>query len=92
MNFHSAALDLKDLRDDFSNEKERIVDECLENGKILCDKWGIEFERRKMTQKKNGWWECPRCRFIGNRSNEVHHEGSSRPSSQKNECLFLLVI
>ena len=49
MNFHDAALDLKDLRDHFNDERERIVDECLENGKILCDKWGVndEFASRK---------------------------------------------
>ena len=35
MNFYNAALDLKGLRDHFNNERERIVDECLENGKIL---------------------------------------------------------
>ena len=45
-NFHNAALDLKSLRDHFNDERERIVDKCLKNGKILCDKWGVEFERK----------------------------------------------
>ena len=85
MNFHNAALDIKGLRDHFNDERERIVDKCLENEKILCDKWGVEFERRPRRKKKNGWWECPGCRFIGNRSNEARHEGSSRPSLQRNE-------
>ena len=35
MNFHNAALDVKGLRDHFNDERERIVDECLENGKIF---------------------------------------------------------
>ena len=43
MNFHNAVLDLKGLRNHFNNEKERIVDKCLENEKMLCGKWGIEF-------------------------------------------------
>ena len=55
MNFHNAALDLKGLRDHSNDERERIVDECLENGKILCDKWGVEFERRPGRKKINGW-------------------------------------
>ena len=52
INFYNAALNLKGLRDHFNNEKERIVDECLENGKILCDKWGVEFERRPRRKKR----------------------------------------
>ena len=52
INFHNAALDVKGLRDHFNDERERIVDECLENGKILCDKWGVEFERRPRRKKK----------------------------------------
>ena len=52
MNFHDAPLDLKGLGDHFNNERERIVDECLENGKILCDKWGVEFERRPRPKKR----------------------------------------
>ena len=38
MNFYNASLDLKGLRDHFNDERKRIVDECLENEKILCDK------------------------------------------------------
>ena len=52
MNFHNAALDVKGLRDHFNDERKRIVDECLENGKILCDKWGVEFERRPRRKKE----------------------------------------
>ena len=52
MNFHKAALDLKGLRDHFNNERERIVVECLENGKILCDKWDVKFERRPRRKKR----------------------------------------
>ena len=52
MNFHNAALDLKGLRDHFNNEREKIVDKCLENGKILCDRWGVEFERRPRRKKR----------------------------------------
>ena len=52
MNFYNAATDLKGLRDHFNNERERIVDECLENGKMLCDKWGVEFERRPRHKKE----------------------------------------
>ena len=40
MNFHNAALNLKGLRDHFNDEREKIVNECLKNGKILCDKRG----------------------------------------------------
>ena len=43
MNFHKADLDLKGLRDYFNYERERIVDESLENGKILSEKWGVKF-------------------------------------------------
>ena len=52
MNFHNAALDLKGLKDQFKDERERIVDECLENGKILCDKWSVEFERKPRRKKR----------------------------------------
>ena len=52
MNFHNAAFDLKGLRDRFNNERERIIDEYLENGKMLCDKWGVEFERRPRPKKR----------------------------------------
>ena len=52
MNFHNVVLDLKGLRDHFNDERERIVDECLENEKILCDKWGVEFERRPRRKKR----------------------------------------
>ena len=45
INFYNAALDVKGLRDHFNDESERIVHECLKNGKILCDKWGVEFEK-----------------------------------------------
>ena len=38
MNFHNAVHNLKGLRDHFNDERERIIDECLENGKILCNK------------------------------------------------------
>ena len=53
MNFYNAALDLKGLRDHFNNERERIVDECLENGKILCDKWALNLKEGR-DAKKNG--------------------------------------
>ena len=52
MNFHKAALDVKGLRDHFNDERERIVHECLKNGKILCDKWGVEFEKRLRRKKR----------------------------------------
>ena len=52
MNFHNAALDVNGLRDHFNNERERIVDECLENEKIFCDKWGVKFERRQRLKKE----------------------------------------
>ena len=40
------------MRDHFNDERERVIDECLENGKILCDKWGVEFERRPRRKKR----------------------------------------
>ena len=52
MNFHNAALDLKGLKDHFNDERERIVDACLQNEKILCDKWGVEVERRLRRKKE----------------------------------------
>ena len=52
MNFYNAALDLKGLRNHFNNERERIVVEYLENGKMLCDKWGVKFERRPRGKKE----------------------------------------
>ena len=55
MNFHNAALNLKGLRDHFNDERERIVDAFLQNRKILCDKWGVEFERRLRGKKRIGW-------------------------------------
>ena len=54
MNFHNAGLDLKDLRDHFNDERERCMfeNDCLENKKILCDKWGVEFEKRPRNKKR----------------------------------------
>ena len=54
MNFHNAALDLKDLIDNFNDETERIIDECLENGKILCDKWGLNLKEGREAKKMAG--------------------------------------
>ena len=51
MNFHNAGLDLKDLIDNFNDKRERIIDECLENGKILCDKWGLNLKEGRDAKK-----------------------------------------
>ena len=52
INFHNAAVDLKGLRDHFNDESERIVHKCLKNGKIFCDKWSVEFEKRPRRKKE----------------------------------------
>ena len=52
MNFYNKVLDLKGLRDHFNDERARIVDKCLENWKILCYKWVVEFERRPRRKKR----------------------------------------
>ena len=55
MNFHNAALDIKALRDYFSNERERLVNDALEKGFNLCQEWDVVIERRQ--RRKNVWLE-----------------------------------
>ena len=52
MNFHNATINLKGLRDHFNDERERIVYACLQSEKILCNKWGVEVERRLRCKKE----------------------------------------
>ncbi|GBM38518.1 hypothetical protein AVEN_110196-1 [Araneus ventricosus] len=52
MNFHSAALDLKALKDYFNNDRECIVNEALKIGEILCEEWNVQFENGQEKKKK----------------------------------------
>ena len=51
MNFHDAALDLKGLRDHFYAEREALVNESLDTGFALCQKFNIEIEKRRRRKK-----------------------------------------
>ncbi|XP_072179742.1 zinc finger MYM-type protein 1-like [Diadema setosum] len=52
MNFHDAALDLKALQDNFSDEREDLVGEALKEGLDLCEEWNVAFERRRRRKKQ----------------------------------------
>ncbi|XP_072172633.1 zinc finger MYM-type protein 1-like [Diadema setosum] len=52
MNFHDAALDLKALHDNFSDEREDLVGEALKEGLDLCEEWNVAFERRRRRKKQ----------------------------------------
>ena len=51
MNFHNAALDIKGRRDHSHDARVTLVDESLEDSKILCEKWDIEIERHEWLVK-----------------------------------------
>jgi len=51
MNYHNVVSDTKSLKGQFHDAKEKLVDECLEDGKILCEKWEIEIERKRPRRK-----------------------------------------
>ncbi|GBN85258.1 hypothetical protein AVEN_41123-1 [Araneus ventricosus] len=53
MNFHSAALDLKALKDYVNNDRECIVNEALTIGEILCEEWNVQFEKRPRKKNEN---------------------------------------
>lgn len=46
MTFHEAALDLNGLKSFFEEEREQIVEECMQNGKLLCESLDVLVERR----------------------------------------------
>ncbi|KMQ89321.1 52 kda repressor of the inhibitor of the protein kinase-like protein [Lasius niger] len=52
MNFHAAALDLKDLRDHFDDKREVLVNASLEEGLDLCQEWNVKVERRQRQKKR----------------------------------------
>ena len=51
MNFYNAALDIKSLSSQFHDARENLVNECLEDGKNLCEKWDDEIKKRQGKQK-----------------------------------------
>ena len=58
---------------------------CLENGKTLCDKWGVEFERRPRRKKRMAGENVQDSGLSATDEMKRVTKGSSRPSSQRNE-------
>ena len=54
MNFHDASLDLKSLEEHFLENVESIVSNALENGKDLCEEYGVETIKRIRFAKNIG--------------------------------------
>ncbi|GBN11866.1 hypothetical protein AVEN_202165-1 [Araneus ventricosus] len=52
MNFHSAALDIKALKDYFNNDRGCIVNVAQKIGEVLCEEWNVQFEKRPRKKKK----------------------------------------
>lgn len=52
MNFWDAACDLKSLKIDINNLRDAFCEDALEYGKMKCESWDIEIERRIRRRRK----------------------------------------